>query len=403
MVTNRTTPYGVVVLLLIAAVSSCGDNSNPAAPSALLVTTGPLAALAPDGVVSLKTGKPVLRSPIDNTETLDLTPVLVIANSAPLNLPDFDFTYELEVYEVHADLTMTRVRHPKGIAQTPNSTGHAVVGDLEQATTHMWRARAEVGEEKGPWSDAATFQTPTLLGVPTPVSPINGATTTSTRPDLVVQNGDVPAGSSSVVYEFQLDDEGPTFPHPSQFSTPRDVGGQTTTQFKDALAPDTQLWWRVRATEGTVASDWSATQTFRTPDFSAGPRAPDPPPGQKLPLPDQQGLIIHLAATHAAALADSCIEEGGSWDFMDIAVEELRKTDTRWGYNCKRGDCGHISIDVVNYHWGAGSSQGSAQVYPIDIISAVCPGGSQSPSWTDQSAAVEAGAAVAWIFPRPGE
>ena len=89
---------------------------------------------------------------------------------------------------------------------------------------------------------------------------------------------------------------------------------------------------------------------------------------------------------------------------MDLAVDALRKTDTRWGFNCKRGFCGEISEDVVDYFHGVGDGQGSTQVYLIDIISAVCPGGDQAPSWQDQTQATEdAGAIGRWIYPRPGE
>ena len=401
---NRTTLYSVVVLLLITAVSSCGDNSNPTAPSAAPIKVGVLAALAPDGVISLKTDPPVLRSPINNTETLDLTPVLETANSQPQHLLSVDFTYGFEVYEVLDDGTMTRVRNPRGVAQTPNTTSHTVSGDLEQATTYMWRAQAEIGDEKGPWSDAAMFQTPTRLGVPTPVSPINGVVTQTTRPTFVVQNGDVPAGAGIVIYEFQLDDEEPSFPHPSVFSTPRLVGSQTTTEFGDALAPDMMFYWRVRATDGTFTTHWSATQSFLTPDITAGPRTPDPPPGQDLPLPNQEVLIQLLAVANPGALANSCIEEGGSWAFMDLAVTDLRATDTRWGYNCKRGHCNDISIDVVDYFFGIGDGDDSTEVYIIDIISHVCPGGNQSPSWVDQTeVTAEQGAGGRHIYPRPPE
>ena len=65
MVTTRTTLCGIGSLLLIAAVSSCGDSSNPTAPSAAPVAVGVPTALAPDGVVSLKSDPPVLRSPDD--------------------------------------------------------------------------------------------------------------------------------------------------------------------------------------------------------------------------------------------------------------------------------------------------------------------------------------------------
>ena len=80
----------------------------------------------------------------------------------------------------------------------------------------------------------------------------------------------------------------------------------------------------------------------------------------------------------------------------------LRARDTRWGYNCKRGDCNDPSIDVVDYFWGIGDGQESTDVYLIDIIGAVCPDGDQSPAWIDQTDAThEEGSVGRWIFPRP--
>jgi len=440
MMTIRNIATSVVPIALVALLASCGDTSTPTAPSTTSATAvsesapstdqalngvgvdlidrtdlidvkqlghgGPIVAeldealSAPDGT-TLKVPAPTLVSPLNNAVVSSLTPLLTLANSAPRYVASATFTYRFEIFQVLGGGSTTRVEAASA-AQGAGTTSYRVNLQLEQATTYQWRARVEFDGAAGPWSTTATFMTPVLLGVPTPVFPINGATTQNTRPIFVVQNGDVPAGAGAVTYQFQLDDEGSSFPNPSMFNVPRSPGTRTAAQFADALAPDTIFFWRVRASAGTVTSDWSAPQTFRTPDFTAGFRTSDPPPGQSLPLPDREHLINQLAVTHAAALADSCIEEGGSWDFMDAAVTALRVTDTRWGYNCKRGNCHDISIDVVDYFHGIGDGDGSTEVYLIDIISAVCPGGSQAPGWTDQTdVTAEEGAVGIWIFPRP--
>ena len=90
-----------------------------------------------------------------------------------------------------------------------------------------------------------------------------------------------------------------------------------------------------------------------------------------------------------AKLANSCQEDGGTWEFMDIALTTLRQKDGRWGYNCKRGNCADISLDVVDYHYGAGPAEGSTDVYIIDIIGGHC-GPSPSPEWIDQTSATAA-------------
>ena len=85
---------------------------------------------------------------------------------------------------------------------------------------------------------------------------------------------------------------------------------------------------------------------------------------------------------------------------MDLVVARLRQTDVRWGFNCKRGNCGDISQDVVDYHFAAGSASGSTDVYIIDIISGHC-GPDPGPAWIDQTeATANSGTIGRWIFPR---
>ena len=122
--------------------------------------------------------------------------------------------------------------------------------------------------------------------------------------------------------------------------------------------------------------------------------------GGMLPLPNMFSVVQQVAYEHPDALANSCQEQGGSWEFMDLVVARLRQTDGRWGHNCKRGNCGDVSQDVVDYHWGNGSASGSTEVYIIDIIGGHC-GPNPSPEWIDQTqATAEAGTVGRWIFPR---
>ena len=141
-----------------------------------------------------------------------------------------------------------------------------------------------------------------------------------------------------------------------------------------------------------------APQQFRTPSGGSSPPPPPPPPGGgpttsriphtggQLPLPNQEGIIIALAASHPAAprrlVHRGEAAAGSSW------ISPWRHSappDTRWGYNCKRGNCDDPSIDVVDYFYGSGDPNESSDVYLIDIISAVCPDGDQSPAWIDQT------------------
>ena len=127
-----------------------------------------------------------------------------------------------------------------------------------------------------------------------------------------------------------------------------------------------------------------------------GPRPPDPEPGAQLPLPDRSDVVEQVARDFPEAVPGSCLEQGGSWEFLDRVVDRLRQEDTRWGYNWKRGDVGDPSKDVIDYHWGAGESEGSTEVYIIDIIVGHC-GDDPQPGWLDQTqATADAGTIGRW-------
>jgi len=175
--------------------------------------------------------------------------------------------------------------------------------------------------------------------------------------------------------------------------------GVTATPSAD-LEPGRGYRWRVRAELGSGIGPWSPDAAFQTaelPVLTAGPRTPDPAPGTRLPLPNMSHVVDHIAMTHASQLRRSCQEHGGTWEFMDAVVDFLRANhDTRWGYNWKRGRVGDASLDVIAYHSGAGPSEGSTQVYIIDIIGGHC-GSSPRPSWNDVTQVTrDAGAIGRW-------
>ena len=92
-----------------------------------------------------------------------------------------------------------------------------------------------------------------------------------------------------------------------------------------------------------------------------------------LPIPGYAESVIHsVAAQFPGALQNSCQEHGGTWEFMDRVVDALRQYDNRWGYNWKRANVGDPSLDVINYHFGRGQSEGSREVYSFDIIGGHC-------------------------------
>ena len=109
---------------------------------------------------------------------------------------------------------------------------------------------------------------------------------------------------------------------------------------------------------------------------------PNPSPGAwNGVVPNLGSVVDDVAGRYPDLFARSCqTAAGGSWEFMDKVVTELRARDRRFGFNCKRGNCGDPSKDGVAYYAGSGDpADGKGPVVWIDTIVAHC--GDSRPSW----------------------
>lgn len=233
--------------------------------------------------------------------------------------------------------------------------------------------------------------TPTLkANTPGSPAPASGATTelgpNNTIPVTLSVSNAVATHANGVVlgHRFQLFEGSTLIAEPLVPAG----NGRTSWTVTSQLKYDTTYTWRVRAELTDAYAAWSANWTFKTPaaPVSGALRTPDPAPGTRLPLPNRAGVVHAAFAARPDLVRRSCQEHGGTWEFLDYLVDELRKEDNRWGYNGKRGNVSDPSMDVVDYHWGAGPSENSTQVYIIDIMFGHC-GNSPSAAWIDQTGA----------------
>lgn len=254
------------------------------------------------------------------------------------------------------------------------------------------------GAVNSPESGAAADGSTLKATAPTPVSPINDFRTDTRKPTMTVNNATGKYVGGTYTYEFQLMNNAGAV-----VSTATMNSGATTTSwaYPTDLDRDTPYQWRARARSGSNVGPWSSTVRFLTVKEN---RTPNSPTG-KLPLPNGSPIINQVIAQNPGitSLKRSCQEEqwGGDhvtgWEYMDKVVDALRLTDTRWGYNGKRGNPNDPSMDAITYNWGNGPDEGSTQVYIIDIMLAHCGAGS-GPNWGDVTQiTLDSGTIGRWI------
>ncbi|MEZ5288832.1 MAG: hypothetical protein R2712_29340 [Vicinamibacterales bacterium] len=240
---------------------------------------------------------------------------------------------------------------------------------LGSGYTYYWRARAQDGANTGPYSAVGSFRVvePVVVDPPIPLEPIGGISTVT--PTFRLRNGRI-EGTTGVIYRIEV----ATAPDPGSvvavMNVAADPSGTTSIAVTQQVPYATTYYWRAYGTDGSVTSTYSNVVSFTTPAAppggggspspapppspGGGARTPNPPAGQRLPLPGYgAGTVSDVAARYLSAMRNSCQEHGGTWEFMDRPLDRLRTMDTRWGYNGKRGNTNDPSHDVVDYNSAA--------------------------------------------------
>ena len=243
-------------------------------------------------------------------------------------------------------------------------------------------------------SSDVVFTTGAMPGVPLPLEPtVNGDGT-------ILLRWQSPAGGSAVTH----------YAVEAQYQDNRDLRTVLTNLpagTTSYLTPPVQAgnyYWRVRAYNGATPGAVYGTAGFYVgtrPDAGSGPRSPNPAPGHRLPIPSYAVRVVsEVAAANPSDVVLSCVEASrypgipqGTNQFMFKVLRELRKYDTRWTLNWKRGNVGDLSQDIINYNFGPMPDEGTTDVYIIDIISGHC---GARPDWTfiDQTEATARGGAI---------
>ena len=251
------------------------------------------------------------------------------------------------------------------------------------------------------------------------VSPVDGERAGDRRPTLIWLNSTGLYSNLGVAYDIEVSNPTAVVYSRTVGESP-DLGAHLV---ETDLDYDTVYSWRARAHVGNpdMYGPWSSWATFvspakpvvvvvappagsTTPGAIGGCAAPMSSPGTRITArPNDSDVVRNIANAYPAALRNSCQVEGGSWEFMDRAVDALRARNGRYGNNAKRGNLNDPSLDVVSFYRGpeANNFQGSSDVYIFDLINGHC--GSPSAGWNDVTdVTFNSGTVGRVMYPRPG-
>lgn len=267
---------------------------------------------------------PAISSPADASSVAVLTPALTVGNASD---PDSaNLTYN---FEVALDPDFSRiVASAKGIPAGPGATSWQVSLPLVENGWYFWRAQADDWLIEGPWSTTARFLVNTANESPSaPIitTPSNGSAIAALATDVVVTNSSDP-DSSSLSYYFEADTV-PTFDSTNIIRSGSVAEGQRSTLWYMAgLLDNTRYHIRVKASDGSTDSPWSAvtgffantvndpptTPTIANPSNGAGVNVLSPTLSvHKSSDPDRDILTYEFAVYADAAMANLVTQASG--------------------------------------------------------------------------------------------
>ena len=248
---------------------------------------------------------------------------------------------------------------------------------------------ATTGGATGAAADGSTLKVP----APSLRAPVAGAQA-ATTPDLIAEPAIGKFYSVAVTtLRFQVSES-------ESFATITDDGTATSTgavpviyRVQRAQRTGARVFWRARAELDSAFGPWSAARDFTvsgsvtptpTPSPGGGNRTPNPASGQRLPLPDVQGLIGQWTAARPDLFPSQQCPLGVKYvnnPWQDNIIDKLRQIDTRWGYNAKptrtAADNGGRPVvaagDEILYNFGSNADEGNTnEVYAVDILESHC-------------------------------
>ena len=337
-------PRFLSLALLLAVVAAAGcevaKTSNPLSPS----IAGPIegVSIAPPKILEPATGWRIQD---------EQQPITLLIENPSSNSPR---PYMLRV-ELAGDSWFVNVAFTaSGLQPGPNGRTSVRLPDrLVPGLAYFWRAKAEDGANTSEWSTAAQFEVlgPVVIGTPVPKAPVAGVRTPTLQPTLVVANG-TSSGPHGALFHLLQWSTNDTFSGTLTASAerPQNPSGETSLAIPTVLPYNTEVFWRVRISDGLHVGAWSKTESFKTPLTPVGPSpSPSPAPSGSCASSNGDAIVSCIERKYPSYLAAgvSASQREKNMEFLRNRIIEAGicgGLDLAW--NLKRG-VGPHSIDAL--------------------------------------------------------
>jgi len=340
----RKTAHLLVAALAVACtVAGCTKKSeNPLSPT----VAGPI------GGVSITAPKPL--EPL-NQATMTAGAAVTLLFESATSTGERPITQELQV-ALDPEFTQ-RVHSADKLPPGPNGRTSYTLPVLQEGRAYFWRVRAVDGANTGPYSPASLFQIALSVRIETPVplSPVRREVIAGVRPTLVAQNTAI-TGTTNVTYRFEIAADQGFTRMIAVWSAPRSGGDRTEVTGSD-LAPGTEYYWRVNASDGGFTAPYSIIQAFRTEAPPAPIPTPEPTPptggggggGGGGPWPRNGDEVVAWAKANYPdrLVPTSSGQRRANMEFLrDRMIEAGLCGGMQLGWNMKRGGP-EVSVDFL--------------------------------------------------------
>jgi hypothetical protein len=186
-----------------------------------------------------------------------LTPDLLIGNS--IDIDGNTLTYQFELYNGAG--TVLLAQSPM-VNSGSSSTAWTVTPKLKSLTNYTWRARAYDGQAWSLWTTSQNFRTGYAFAVPLMENAL-GQTTSLTLDQILGSFDFVDYNGDPISYQLEFyDDRDSTLPLKAVTISANPL--KNLFAVSNDLLSGKSYWWRVRATDGTDFSEWTALAPLAT-------------------------------------------------------------------------------------------------------------------------------------------